>query len=180
MRRIGNGPDQAEVHATCLDPVPGSSHSGLGLLRNLAEETRALFQSLDPDIEGLTQTVCPSCKDVCCISRHGQAAADDLIYMNALAIRVPVRDSKRPDGAACRYLESSGCGLPRYARPYRCTWYFCSPLLEAMGEMKPRQARALEGKLARLSSLRNRMMEVYRTLDCGSSPETVDVGPSEP
>jgi len=168
VRPLRKGPGRVEADARGIDRVLGSSPSSPGLLRQLAEETRALFESLDRDIEALTQAVCPSCQDVCCISRHGRAAADDLVYMNALAIQAPLGESKRPDHAACHHLGPSGCRLPRYQRPYRCTWYFCSPLLEAMDEMKPRQARALEARLARLSSLRTRMMEVYGALDTGS------------
>ncbi len=63
------------------------------------------------------------------------------------------------DTAPCRYLGPRGCTLERYERPYRCTWYFCPQLLQALASAEPREYRALVERLGRLQALRAKFLE---------------------
>jgi len=145
--------------------VEDRGHSGLEGLREVAEENRRLIESLDVHMEALTRRVCPTCRDVCCISRHGRPAADDLVYYKALNLVPPPSEPDRPDTSPCHQLGASGCRLPRAERPYRCTWYFCTPLIEALDRLPARQARVLDAQLSRLSSARIRLVETHAAIE---------------
>jgi hypothetical protein len=120
----------------------------------LAAELKAAYEEVSPLIEAFTQEVCPSCRRVCCIDRHGTHEEADLLFLSA-AGEAPLADDTLP----CRHLGRMGCTVERWRRPYRCTWYFCPALLEAMPQADPRGYRRLVARLHRLGELRQRMME---------------------
>lgn len=70
------------------------------------------------------------------------------------------RTPDRPDTEPCRFLEKNGCFLPRYRRPFRCTWYFCDRLLESMQKDKAREYRAFVSAFQRLQDIRLRLLEM--------------------
>ena len=114
------------------------------------------FERLTPFIEKHTSLVCPSCVKVCCANRHGTPEAEDFIFFRALGVEAKPAGGE-PD-AVCSLLGKTGCALPRWQRPFRCTWYFCPPLLESMKGGSGRQYRAFVEELARLVDLRNRLI----------------------
>ncbi len=99
-------------------------------LRTKALEVKDHIDALSPLLEAFTASVCPSCKSVCCIHRHSRYDRSDMIYMTSLGRDVLDYRSDVEETAPCRFLSGSGCILERSLRPYRCTWYFCTPLLE--------------------------------------------------
>jgi hypothetical protein len=98
----------------------------------IARELKGAFDALDPFIQRHTSLVCPRCEEVCCINRHGNYDDRDMIFISALISEVPAGKSERNDTDPCRFLIESGCSLDRWMRPFRCTWFFCDPLLESM------------------------------------------------
>jgi hypothetical protein len=125
----------------------------------LAEEMKAVYEEVSPLIEEFTSRVCPSCESVCCIDRHGTHEAADLAFLSAIGEAPPGDPPKADDALPCRQLGERGCEIQRWQRPYRCTWYFCPTLLEAMPEANPKGYRTLVAKLQRLGELRQQLME---------------------
>ena len=118
------------------------------------------YDEVSPFIELHTSRVCPSCAKVCCIDRHGTHETEDLAFLAALGQSAPPEPPLKDDTLPCRQLGREGCGLKRWQRPYRCTWYFCSALLEEMPDESPRGYREFIEKLKRLQALRHEVWEL--------------------
>jgi len=128
-----------------------------GQAEDVPLKLRALFEEVSPLIEDYTSKVCPSCKDVCCKQRHAYYDGEDRIYISALGLSFPEyseRDLEEP----CEFLSSDGCSRPRWQRPFRCTWYFCGPLLRHMHEGPARPYRRLVGLLKEIVELKGRLL----------------------
>jgi hypothetical protein len=94
-------------------------------------------------IEEYTREVCPSCTDVCCKQKHGAYRERDIIYLNAISALILITDRNLPPESQCEFLGVKGCIHPRWLRPFKCTWYFCEPIVKAMQDRPQRSARAL-------------------------------------
>ncbi len=122
----------------------------------LARLMRESFMRLTPFMERHTGRVCPHCPKVCCANRHGTPEEEDFIFYRALG--VAARPASGAPFEVCSLLGATGCKLPRWQRPFRCTWYFCEPLLDSMRRDSGRQYRAFVAELARLVGLRGRLL----------------------
>jgi hypothetical protein len=122
-----------------------------------AEKMKQLLIASSPIIEDYTREICLACREVCCKQKHGTYREQDIGYLRALGAAVPPRDQGRPPEGPCESLGPRGCSQPRWLRPFKCTWYFCEPLLKAMNEGPSRKAR-------RLSTLLQEMADLYREL----------------
>ena len=100
--------------------------------KRLAEDLKEAFKMVSPFIEKHASKVCPDCENLCCKDKHGRYDANDLVYLGALGIDIPSDNSGREESAGCRYMMDLGCSLDRWMRPYRCTFFFCNPLLNSM------------------------------------------------
>lgn len=121
-----------------------------------AETARCLKQLLilsSPLIEEYTRQVCPSCTEVCCKQRHGMFTEADRDYFAALGEEVPPHDPSRPGDGPCQFLGASGCAKPRWQRAWKCTWFFCEPLLRVLAEGPQKKARALSAALDEMGRL---------------------------
>jgi len=107
-----------------------------GILKQLLIES-------SPLMEEYTRELCPGCTDVCCRQKHGIYRERDILYLDALRSSIPARDPARPPEGPCEALGRFGCTHPRWLRPFKCTWYFCSPLIEAMNQGPQKKARTL-------------------------------------
>jgi hypothetical protein len=125
---------------------------------SLARELRDAYEAVSPIIENFTEKVCPSCERVCCIDRHGTHEEADLAFLEAAGEGPPGDPPKSDDNEPCRHLGPEGCTIPRWRRPYRCTWYFCPALLETMQDEDPRAYRDLVAALERLGTLREMLI----------------------
>ncbi|NOZ24856.1 MAG: hypothetical protein GXO94_02030 [Nitrospirae bacterium] len=118
---------------------------------------RALFEEISPLIEGYTSKVCPSCEDVCCKQKHAYYDSEDLVYVSALGLALPEYGDRGLE-EPCEFLSVSGCSRPRWQRPFRCTWYFCEPLLRHMEEGPGRPYRRLVGLLQEIVELKGKLL----------------------
>lgn len=125
---------------------------------SLARELREAYEAVSLLIEDFTSRICPECRNVCCIDRHGAHEEADILFLEALGGGLPEEPPRERDTEPCRHLGPGGCAIPRWRRPYRCTWYFCPPLLEAMPSQDPRAYRRLVAALERLGTIRERFM----------------------
>ena len=127
-----------------------------GSPETLARQMEASFEELSPYIEKHTGRVCPTCAKVCCANRHGTPEQEDFLFFAALGVEA--EPASGPPDAVCSLLGGTGCALPRWRRPFRCTWYFCEPLLDSMRRGNGREYRLFVAGLARLVELRGRLI----------------------
>ena len=140
--------------------------SGVVLSRvGLGMQMRVAYEAVSPLIEEYTSSVCPDCVKVCCIDRHGTHEEADILFLNLIGSdigsdKIPPEPQLDDDKRPCRHLGTRGCDMERWQRPYRCTWYFCEPLLEHMQKGGSRKYRRMIEALERLGGLRARLMEL--------------------
>lgn len=167
-------PDCAPKDYACRDPLTYnhtilflekifSSHEDeLKKIKNLAQKIREGIENISPFIEQATRSVCPRCKDVCCIIKHGYYTYEDLIYLFALGLESPHVIFGRNDTDPCQYLLENGCSIDRSRRPSGCNWYFCDSLLDYM---EPQPAyRMFDDSLQDAAELWMGMMEEFRKI----------------
>jgi hypothetical protein len=116
-----------------------------------------LLIETSPLIEELTAAVCPGCADVCCRQKHGMFTESDRAYLTAVGVVVPRHDPSLHPDAPCQFLGRDGCMKPRWQRAWKCTWFFCGPLLDALRATPPRKARALSAALEKMARLHNEL-----------------------
>ncbi len=119
----------------------------------IARRFRQILIDTSPLIEEYTPALCPACTDVCCRQKHGLYREKDRLYLRSLGETVPERDPAKPLEGPCEAMGSHGCTLERWKRPFKCTWYFCEPLLAAMHSSPPKKMRHLCALLQELSDL---------------------------
>jgi hypothetical protein len=137
-------PDDTLKEYTCRDPLTYNQvmHSlqktfsihrnELNKIKSIAQKIQEGIKRIDPFIQQATRSVCPSCNDVCCISKHGYYTCEDLVYLTALNLEPHQVIFGRNDTDPCQYLLEHGCSVERWLRPSGCTWYFCESLLDYM------------------------------------------------
>ena len=130
-----------------------------------AETARRLKQLLIESsllVEQYTRQVCPSCIDVCCKQRHGLFTETDRAYITSLAESVPLHDPTRPLDGPCQFLTGTGCSKPRWQRAWKCTWYFCEPLLRTLDEGPQTKARRMSAMLEEMGRLYDEVLKEHK------------------
>jgi hypothetical protein len=119
----------------------------------IAKKLKQLLIESSPLIEEFTAVVCPDCVEVCCRQKHGLYRERDVLYLATLGEEVSERDTSLPLEGPCESMGPCGCMLPRWMRPFKCTWYFCEPLLVALNTIPPKKMRQLSTLLQEMSDL---------------------------
>lgn len=140
-------------------PAKKTLFTGILDMEKILSDFKKAFDTVSPYIQRHTSRVCPSCPKVCCINKHGNYDEVDMVFIMALGLG---SDHKHgiPDTAPCRFLKKNGCSLPRYKRPFRCTWYFCERLLESMKDDGAREYKYFIAALQNLQGLRQKLLEM--------------------
>jgi hypothetical protein len=128
----------------------------------IAEKLKLLLIESSPLIEEFTSAICPACGDVCCKQKHGVYKDRDHRYLDALGMTVPSRDRTRSAEGPCEMMGPQGCIQLRWMRPFKCTWYFCEPLLVALNNGPQKKAR-------RLAAMIKEMVDLYDALSFSST-----------
>ena len=118
-----------------LEEIFDNHGNRLQKVKEIAQRIKNEIEKISPFIQQPTQIVCPDCKDVCCINKHGYYNYEDLVYIHALGLKPPDYKFGRKDSDPCQFLSESGCSLERPFRPSDCNWYFCDSLLDRMEKM---------------------------------------------
>jgi len=140
-------------------------------IKNLAQKIREGIEKISPFIQQATRSVCPRCKDVCCISKHGYYTCEDLMYLTALNLEPPHMIFGRNDTDPCQYLFEHGCSMERSRRPSGCTWYFCESLLDYM---EPQPAyREFDDSLRDVAELWLAMAEEFKKIPTAKSSKPI-------
>jgi hypothetical protein len=163
-------PDTRHFVALRLQELFHDSFHALQKVKETAGKIRKGIEEISPFIQQATGTVCPNCKDVCCINKHGYYNFEDLVYMHALGLKAPQHDFGSKDSGPCRFLSEKGCSMERAVRPSGCNWYFCVPLLEHMEEMPG--YREFDDALGEVVKLWMEMIEEFTKI---SAPLTIRV-----
>jgi hypothetical protein len=130
----------------------------------LAADISAELEKLSAFTEKHTAVVCPECSSVCCVNRHSYHTLDDIVYIHAIGREIPLHTRGLDDSAPCQFLGEVGCTIPRHLRPYRCNWYFCSPLLEHIIEHNSkRNYRFFIDLLEKITEKRQRLIEKFNS-----------------
>lgn len=111
---------------------------------------------ISPIIEQYTSFVCPSCIKVCCANKHGIPEKEDIVFFNSISYEY--RSARGEPDSPCEFLSQTGCVLLRWQRPFRCTWYFCGPLLEHMRDKGGREYRRLVEQMEQVVKLRREFL----------------------
>jgi len=125
----------------------------------LARELREAFNAVSPFIEKHTALVCPDCKKVCCIDKHGRYDNNDLVFLQAVGVKVLQRSSDHKETEPCRFLNDNGCSRERWERPFRCTYFFCDRLLKSLENDSAKLYRAFLEYFQYLVSVRHELLE---------------------
>jgi len=105
-------------------------------VKETAQMIREGIEKISPFIQQCTEVMCPVCKNVCCISKHGYYNREDLVYIHAIGLKPPDFEFGRKESDPCQFFSVTGCTLERSVRPSGCNWYFCESLLDYM-EKRP-------------------------------------------
>jgi hypothetical protein len=124
--------------------------------KELALELKEAFYTVSPFIEKHTEIVCPDCTNLCCKDKHGRYDENDLLFLTALEVKIPADQPGLEESDPCRY---KGCSLERWERPFRCTHFFCNPLLKSLENDNAKLYRAFIDYLQCLVSLRGEFLE---------------------
>ncbi len=136
-----------------------------------AEMAKEFIEAISPIIESCTARVCPDCISVCCINKHAHFDYSDVIFMSSLNREIPADDPEVAFSDPCRFLGITGCIRKRIERPYRCTWFFCEPLLELFERQMPlAEHRKFMEMLGRITELRTEMIRNFETVSTDFSP----------
>jgi hypothetical protein len=127
--------------------------------KGLAEELREAFDTVSPFIEKHTAIVCPDCENVCCKDKHGRYDKNDLVFLRALGVDIPADALEREEMDGCRYMTEKGCSLERWMRPYRCTFFFCDPLLKSLEGDNAKLYRAFMEYFKHMVSTRLKLLD---------------------
>lgn len=119
-----------------------------------AKKIKELLLEISPLIEEYTSKVCPDCTDICCKQKRAVLDPNDVSYVGALGIPLPAYDPARPPDGPCQFMGPNGCITPRWLRPWRCTWYFCDPLLNAMSSGPQKKARKISALIQNVVDIR--------------------------
>lgn len=125
----------------------------------LAEDLKQAFALVSPFIEKHTSIVCPECEKVCCMDKHGRYDENDLLFLGALGVMITpdTHDLKETD--PCRFMKDTGCSHERWMRPYRCTFFFCGPLLKSLEDDNAKLYRAFMGYFQHMVSIRQELLD---------------------
>lgn len=136
-------------------------HQEFAHIRDMAKTIRYRIVEIDPFIQQNTSAVCPSCENVCCINKHGYYDYEDLIYIHALGLTVPIYKEGVSDTDPCQFLSRCGCTIERSIRPFRCNWYFCNALLVHIENGPAKPCRTFIKKLDEIVNLRKKMLDAF-------------------
>ena len=165
MTEICNRYDSLRSYQKDIDDVFRHHNDRLMKARNLAVPIAEEIEHLGAVLQQHTAFVCPECSSVCCINRHSYHAFDDIVYIHAIGEKIPLHNPALDDSGPCQFLGGQGCTIARSLRPYRCNWYFCSPLLAHItAHNSNHHYRLFINLLQEITEKRQKMMEEYASV----------------
>lgn len=133
----------------------------LGEALVLGEQIYRRIEALNCSMDALCMRTCASCANRCC--GHAKVWYDfkDLIFLHLTTSALPPGQSILNMNQTCRYLDCSGCVLPRTQRPFICTWYICAAQKAVIHSLPKSSTQFLFNSLDALKAGRRRLEEIY-------------------
>lgn len=127
-----SAPDQWAQACLSITRTVESQRANLDSAFTMAKHIDRLYRHLDDGLNSLCSTTCTRCSAVCC--NHATLWYDfhDLLYMYLSSDSFPEEQVSKKDDRSCVHLQSGGCALKRWQRPFICTWYICQPQKEIL------------------------------------------------
>ncbi len=97
----------------------------LAQVKGTAECIKGLLSSIDNVLDRLCCESCSQCTAPCCLVADVSYDFRDLLIIQLTDLAMPTGQPRRSAGEVCRYLGPAGCLIPRFQRPWICTWYIC-------------------------------------------------------
>lgn len=149
---------------TAVTAITASAGKHGSEIYEIADRIRHGYQQLEEPMELLCGRTCLSCREVCCRQATLWYDLQDLLFISLISGELPARQIDRlPDGACCN-LGPEGCVLPRWQRPFICSWYICAQ--QRAGLQWLPETVQLEGRIERLKSLRKQLFAACVTAVC--------------
>ncbi|MCX8027028.1 MAG: hypothetical protein N3A62_04120 [Thermodesulfovibrionales bacterium] len=130
-------------------------------LQPKAQKILSLINGIDGIIQNITSSVCINCTDICCKNKHSYYELSDIIYLCLIQEELPTQRNDLLEMEPCQFLSKNGCILKRYKRPFRCNWYFCTDLINFVGEYGKRQGRTMTDTMQLIINTRNEIIETF-------------------
>ncbi len=127
--------------------------------KELALELKEAFAAVSPFIEKHTALVCPDCEHLCCKDKHGRYDGNDLVFLKAIGAELLPAQHDRKESGPCRFMSERGCSIERWKRPFRCTHFFCDPLLKSLENDNAKLYRAFVEYFQYLISVRQKLLD---------------------
>lgn len=108
-------------------------------IRKIAGKISQCYQKLEDPMERLCGASCSSCQEVCCLRATLWYDLSDLLFIQLISAALPARQIYRLPTGACCNLGEAGCRLPRWRRPFICSWYLCGAQQAALRAVPERQ-----------------------------------------
>ncbi len=131
----------------------------------MGERLKDSFMLFDPLLQELTQLTCPYCGNPCCAQRHGIPEYADIVMFLSMREEILDYDLTRDPSGECAFISEKGCILPRYRRPYRCTWYFCDPMLLEVERGPSKRYKEFIRHVKTLAEERRNLLEFFLYLN---------------
>ncbi len=133
--------------------------------KKLASELKGLLEIVSEYFEKHTSKICPRCKTVCCMVKHGYYDEEDRIFLSALGVAAPSFNLDRQATDLCTFLKENGCSLPRWRRPFHCTWFFCEPLHGSMLDGSRNSYKMFISSYKKLILIRQQLLQLLDSQD---------------
>jgi hypothetical protein len=138
-------------------------------LHPLRRQAARLVQGLEtlfPVLDCLCVRTCPACHDPCCLRARPWFDFRDLLLMHLAGLSTPLLQTLGDGTSRCRYAGPLGCTLPRYSRPWICTWYICPAQKELLASEPERRRVPFQKKLESVKEGRKRLEDRFIALVC--------------
>jgi len=91
----------------------------------LARDVQVRLESIFSLLDDLCAVTCPWCPDHCCLVAKVWTDFKDLLFLHLNGHQIPPAQLLSNLKETCSYWSPKGCILPRFVRPWVCTWYLC-------------------------------------------------------
>ena len=138
---------------------------------HLADTISHTISSLEPVLSELCLQTCPDCSNPCCERATVRYDFRDLIFLHLQHKGLPLFQPKPDPGSPCYMLGEKGCLLPRYMRPFMCTWYLCPVQMDLVRGASSDNINRLPEQLREIQDKRKQLEAKFVQLLCSQPPQ---------